>query len=291
VSAPVRFDVEPLDTWVDGHYFEVDRDRGIDFAQATNDHNEAHLAGTAVSPMFNVVPIYSVLYAAVDRVTPPSYRERGVHAGHDMRFLRPLRAGQSIRARARPIGFHAGRTGTAVTVEIVVTDRDGVLMCEQYATAYIRGAVSAIDAGRRAPDTATDPAGPAIASVPTAPTVRATTRVDGDQTQRYAAASGDAMRLHLDDDLARSMGFRGIIAHGLCTMAMAGVAAVRVCCGDDSASLQRLAVRLAAPVYPGDELTTSFHGPSASNGGPRYDFQMANAAGELVIRDGVVEAR
>jgi acyl dehydratase len=283
MSAPFRFDAEPLDTWIEGPYVAVDRDRSVAFAQATNDTNAAHLAGTAVTPMLNIVPIYSVLYDAVDQVTPPPFRERGVHAGHDIRFLRPLRIGQSIRARARPIGFHAGRTGTAVTVEVAITDSDEMLMSKQYATAYIRGAVSAIDAGRRAPETDADRTGLA--------TTQVTTTVDGDQTQRYAAASGDAMRLHLDDDLARSMGFRGIIAHGLCTMAMAGVAAVEVCCAGESDNLSRLAVRMAAPVYPGDRLMTSFHGPSASNGVARYGFQTANPAGELVIRDGVAESR
>jgi acyl dehydratase len=77
----------------------------------------------------------------------------------------------------------------------------------------------------------------------------------------------------------------------LCTMAMAGVAAVQVCCAGESDNLYRLAVRMAAPVYPGDQLTTSFHGLNASNGVARYGFQTANPAGELVIRDGVAESR
>ncbi len=43
-----------------------------------------------------------------------------------------------------------------------------------------------------------------------------------DQTERYAAASGDDFAIHLDDEFARRVGLPGRIVHGLCTIAFAG---------------------------------------------------------------------
>jgi acyl dehydratase len=37
----------------------------------------------------------------------------------------------------------------------------------------------------------------------------------------YAAASGDHNPIHQDDEVARSVGLRGVIAHGMFTMALA----------------------------------------------------------------------
>ncbi len=41
---------------------------------------------------------------------------------------------------------------------------------------------------------------------------------------RYAAASGDQNPIHQDEDVARSVGLPGVIAHGMYTMALAAVA-------------------------------------------------------------------
>ena len=51
--------------------------------------------------------------------------------------------------------------------------------------------------------------------------------VDDDQTFRYRDASGDQMPIHVDEDFAKNVGLPGIIAHGLCTMAMTSQASSR----------------------------------------------------------------
>jgi len=53
---------------------------------------------------------------------------------------------------------------------------------------------------------------------------------------RYAEASGDHNPIHQDDDVARSVGLPGVIAHGMYTMA--------------------LAARAVADWYPGAELVS-----------------------------------
>ena len=57
--------------------------------------------------------------------------------------------------------------------------------------------------------------------------------VDDDQTYRYRDASGDTMPIHVDDELARSVGLPGIIAHGLCTMAMCSQSVIATVAGGD----------------------------------------------------------
>ena len=43
------------------------------------------------------------------------------------------------------------------------------------------------------------------------------------QLRQYAEASGDFNPIHLDDNYARQMGLKGVIAHGMLTMAQLGV--------------------------------------------------------------------
>ncbi|MGI8900363.1 MAG: MaoC/PaaZ C-terminal domain-containing protein [Nocardioides sp.] len=47
-------------------------------------------------------------------------------------------------------------------------------------------------------------------------------RVTRGDLVRYAAASGDQNPIHQDDEVARSVGLPGVIAHGMYTMALAG---------------------------------------------------------------------
>jgi len=76
---------------------------------------------------------------------------------------------------------------------------------------------------------------------------RTVTRED---VKAYADASGDQNPLHQDDDFARSVGFPGIIAHGMLTMAHLESCVVRWL-GDPS-GLLRMRVGFRAAVLVGD---------------------------------------
>src|SRR5204862_5677408 len=65
---------------------------------------------------------------------------------------------------------------------------------------------------------------------------------DAGLTQRYKDASGDPNPIHVDEDFAKSVGLRGVILHGLYTMApvaRANAAAV----GGDPRQLRRLSAQ------------------------------------------------
>ncbi len=68
----------------------------------------------------------------------------------------------------------------------------------------------------------------------------------------YAEASGDRNPLHLDDAVARSVGFPGVIAHGMFTMAHLASCLARWV--GDPGALRRLRVQFRAPVFPGDTI-------------------------------------
>jgi acyl dehydratase len=67
---------------------------------------------------------------------------------------------------------------------------------------------------------------------------------------------GDYNPLHADPQHARAVGFRRPNLHGLCTMAIAGCAILKVLCGWNPGRLRALEARFSKPVYPGDTLRT-----------------------------------
>ncbi|MGI8523369.1 MAG: MaoC/PaaZ C-terminal domain-containing protein [Nocardioides sp.] len=69
--------------------------------------------------------------------------------------------------------------------------------------------------------------------------------VTRDDLVRYAAASGDQNPIHQDDDVARSVGLPGVIAHGMFTMALAARA---VATWTDGAEVVELGCKFTNPV-------------------------------------------
>jgi acyl dehydratase len=76
--------------------------------------------------------------------------------------------------------------------------------------------------------------------------------VKREDVKAYADASGDQNPLHQDDAFARSVGFPGIIAHGMFSMAHL-VTALKDWVGDPAA-LRSIAVQFRAVVYMDETL-------------------------------------
>ena len=73
-----------------------------------------------------------------------------------------------------------------------------------------------------------------------------------EDVKAYADASGDQNPLHQDDNFARSVGFPGIIAHGM--FSMAHVAKAVTDWLGDPAALERIKVQFRAPVFMDETL-------------------------------------
>ena len=79
--------------------------------------------------------------------------------------------------------------------------------------------------------------------------------ITNDQIARYAEASGDRNPLHLDPSFASQSQFGGVVAHGMLTLAFVSEMLTNAF-GRHWLESGRLKVRLKAPAYPGDEVST-----------------------------------
>jgi acyl dehydratase len=203
-----------------------------------------------------------------------------VHGEQDMWFHQPLIPGMTLVTSAEAFSVRVGSSGTRYTIKVTSKDKaDGSLVLEEYITMFIRGMTDGDSAGPDKPDhTFPDDAR-------AKPVGEVTVHVDDDQTYRYRDASGDMMPIHVDDNMAKSVGLPGIIAHGLCTMAMNSQAVIKTVAGSDPARLKRLAVRFAKNVFPGNDVVTSIY----DTGTPGvYAFE-ATSQGNVVIANGRAE--
>ena len=94
-----------------------------------------------------------------------------------------------------------------------------------------------------------------------------TSRVDGwplpvvektisqDQLVRYSDVSGDHNALHLDQEFAEASQFKGIIAHGMLTLAFVAEM-LTLEFGRDWLESGRLKVKFRGPAYPGQTVST-----------------------------------
>lgn len=260
----------------------VDPDRAKAYAAATNDDNPAYESGKYAPPVFAVVPTWETMGLAVGDVVPSDAMLMIVHGEQDMHFHQPLVPDMALRTRSEAFSIRVGGSGTRYTIRVLSDDESGAPAVEQYVTMFVRGMTDGESGGPDKPDhTFPEEARPRKVA-------EHRVHVDDDQTYRYADASGDRMPIHLDESVAKSVGLPGIIAHGLCTMAMCSQAVVKEVGGGDPARVKRLAVRFAANVFPGNDVITSIYEAGQADGRLVYAFE-AESAGAAVIKNGRVE--
>ncbi len=283
MSEGLEFDDAGLDRWTDDERFEVTRERLAEYAAATNDPIEAHRRGDIAPPVFAIVPVFEALLTPAVDVMPVEAIPRIVHGEQDFHFYRPIRPGDKLVSRAKMIGYQGLEKGTRAAILLECRTEDGKLVNEQYVTTFVRGLNVGRAVGDLSPDHKFDDT-----LREQAPAAKVVQHVDADQTFRYAPAAGDPMPIHLDDDVAKSAGLPGIIAHGLCTMAFTSWAVLTELAGSDVNRLKRFAVRFSKPVLPGDDLETRIWKKDAANGITRYAFETARGE-DFVITDGLAE--
>jgi acyl dehydratase len=275
----MKFNADALGTWTEPQTFEVTAERIAAYAEATNDPIEAHRSGELAPPVFAIVPVFNSLLPAVLSVVPVELAMQVLHGEQDFRFQRPIRPGDTLVSRARPVGWVGKENGTGLAVHIESRTRGGEPVNEQWMTAFFRRFDAGGTVGESAPDHRFDES-----LREHAPVAKVAAHVDDDQTFRYSPAAGDLMPIHLDEEIARMAGLPGIIAHGLCMMAFTSWALVTEVAGGRTERLRRLAVRFAKPVLPGQDLSTSIW--DAGNGCYAYETTVGDT---VVIKDGLAE--
>lgn len=274
--------LDRLGTPLDEVTSTIDPERAKAYAAATVDDNEAYTSGKYAPPVFGVVPTWDALLASNAAAIPPEAMLMVVHGEQDMWFHQPLVPGMTLRTRATPLSVRVGGSGTRFTSRIDSVDDDGRPVLEIYGTTFIRGMTDGDSAGPDKPDHAFPDDARAR------PAGERTVHLPEGITYRYSDASGDLMPIHLDENVATSVGLPGIIVHGLCTMAVCSQAVVRTLAGGDPARLERLAVRFAKNVFPDSDVTVSMYDADAANGA--YAFE-AHSRGDLVISNGRAQVK
>lgn len=261
----------------------IEADRARAYAAATNDPNPAYEAGKVAPPVFGVVPVWPTMFEAVGAVVPPEAAMFIVHGEQDMHFHQPLVPGRSLSTTAEAFSARVGGSGTRFTVKVTSDDTDsGEPVLTQYVTLFIRGMSDGESGGPDKPghDFPDDAREHLVGTH--------SVHVDDDQTFRYRDASGDTMPIHVDDEFAKSVGLPGIIAHGLCTMAMCSQSVITTVAAGDPTRLRRLAVRFAANVFPGHDVETSIYEAGERDGAKVYAFEAASQ-GAIVVKHGLAE--
>jgi acyl dehydratase len=252
------------------------------FARATNDVNDRYLGSDPVAPpIFAVVPAFGAFMTASMDPELGADMLRLLHAAEEHVLYVPITPGAVLTVTSVLESVDLGDTGETFTVKATETLASGEVAAEVRGTMFIRGSVPR---GARRPPAEEEEA-------PSGAIYEESTKVDDDQMQRYADASGDRNPIHLDAAVARKAGLRRPILHGMCTMAMATKAAVNGLCGGDPTKVTRVAVRFNRPVLPGDELTTKLWPETKGEGPDRFGFETFNSDGRAVIKSGQVEIR
>lgn len=253
------------------------------YAEATDDTAPAARGGRIAPPVFAILPVWDAIAPASRAVASAEARRRVVHYAQDIVVNRPLEAGMTLVSQATPISLLEHPTGAQLVISTETCTEDGELVNRQYVTEFFRGVTAPTTSGSRPPDH-----GLPGEAAKLAPVAEISYPVAEDQTDRYAAASGDFFQIHLDDEAARAVGLPGRIVHGLCTMAFAGRAVLEAAGFDDPGAVHRLAVRFSAPLRPGETLTTRIW---ALDGAGTFGFEALNSEGVPVIRNGRAELR
>lgn len=250
--------------------FLLEAEKGIAYAKATNDSTPLHLDGTYMPPVYGVVPAWVNVFETMNRIVPPEHFFSVVHGEQDMIWHKALKSGITLSSKARAESISVKDSGTTLVIKAESVDAENEeLVLEQYFTFFFRG-VHGGDYENNAigelhltdlddPEYKADFKATVEGDSPETLIYSASTKMDLDQTYRYADASGDRMPIHIDEDFAKSVGLDGIIIHGLCTMANVSSVLIAGHCEGDPTRLARMSLRFASPLRPGDEILTSLY--------------------------------
>jgi acyl dehydratase len=225
------------------------------------------MSSASVSPLFALLASTAPLLRKDELFDSPWGRT--LHGDHSIELSRKLVVGDVLTTTARVLGREISSAGDLVRIEMLSTDSDSQPCARQVATIVVR-----------------DPRRDGWASSTNASRVRSTEfrrltalEIPSDLPLRYAALSGDANLIHVDEPMARALGFRTIIMQGLCTMAvvMSPVLAL-----ERDNAIQITTARMRRPVHPGERLDVFIRERSDA-----IEVEVFNASGSLVLTGAV----
>jgi acyl dehydratase len=230
--------------------------------------------------VFGIVPAWPGVQQALADETLGLDVGRLVHGEQRMTFHRPLRAGDELRSVGTLASIDERGANEIFVLAFETRDAEDALVVEQEVVVVSRGTAPG---GAAASGGGSKRSGARPAEEAPAPAAEREVTLADDLPVRYARASGDDNRIHIDDAFAREMGLPGVIVQGMCLLAISVGAVIDELAGGDPGRVRGIRARFARPLRPGDAYTTQIwpapEGARFAGVGPEGP----------ALRDGVVE--
>jgi len=268
-SCPVKVPSKLIDKTFHGTPLVVRYEHAESYAKATNDENPRYFRGK--TDQMETPPVLAVRYhfdLLTKVLSDPAIEVdmmRLVHGEQEMIFHQPLRPGDVIAPKAAIHAVEHKDSGSLLTIRFRLM-REGELANEAFAGYFVRRA------GAGGKKKKKESPAPGI----DAPDFEESIEVRPDQSREYAAASLDTNPIHVNEDIAKAAGFKGVILHGLCTLAFASQAVVNRVAEGDPTRLASIRARFSKPVLMGDVLVTRGKVVRSDGGTTEVAFEMFN---------------
>jgi acyl dehydratase len=231
---------------------------------------------------FKAFPTYAVIFpnsaAAEAFLSTRANFAMVVHGEQSLEIHRPLPRAGTVSTTAMIEGIYDKGSGALMAMRLDSKDKSGALLCTNRLGIFVRGAGGFGGPAQPRKEASTMP--------DKKPDFVLEAKTWADQAALYRLA-GDRNPLHIDPAVAKAVGFKEPILHGLCTYGVACRAFVQQVLGGDAGRIKAYAARFSSPVIPGDALQIKVW---ESNPG-LYLLEVHNAQGGVVLKNGVVEVR
>jgi len=186
--------------------------------------------------------------------------------------------GGAVQTTATLEGVYDKGSGGLIVMRFDSRDRGGTPVCTNWVSAFVRGAGGFGGPAQPKKDV------PAIPSQSPDMVFEAPTEVN--QAALYRM-SGDRNPLHIDPAIAKMVGFKEPILHGLCTYGVVCRRFVQEVFKGDAGNLKSYSARFSTPVIPGEKLQVKVWRANPN----LFLLEVFNGKGEAVIRNGVIEGK
>ena len=201
-----------------------------------------------------------------------------VHGEQALEIHNPIPRSGTILTTTVLEGVYDKGSGALIVMRFESKDRGGKPICTNWSSAFVRGAGGFGGAPQPKKDVPSVPAKDPdfVFDAPTGP----------DQAALYRM-SGDRNPLHIDPAVAKAVGFKEPILHGLCTYGVTCRRFVQEVFKGDSGKVKSYSARFSNPVIPGEKLQVKVWQPRPG----LFLLEVFNPKGEAVIRNGVMEEK
>jgi len=201
-----------------------------------------------------------------------------VHGEQTLEIHHPLPRSATVSTTAVIEGIYDKRSGALIVMRFDSRDKNGTPICTNWMGAFVRGAGGFGGAAQPKKE------------IPPIPQKNPDFVFDAPTEANQAALyrmSGDRNPLHIDPAVAKAVGFKEPILHGLCTYGVTCRRFVQEVLKGDSGRIKSYSARFSSPVIPGESLRVKVWQVQPN----LFLLEVYNAKGEAVMRNGLIEIR